>query len=83
MAGSASRGLVAVYERNVFPEMKVTWGTYPNNIGHTDFPGCFRCHDDMHSSADGKTIPQDCDTCHQLLAMEEEQPEILTTLGIE
>ncbi len=79
----ASRGLVAVYERNVFPEMKVTWGTYPNNIGHTDFPGCFRCHDDMHSSADGKTIPQDCDTCHQLLAMEEEQPEILTTLGIE
>ena len=38
-------GSRAIYARNVFPEMKVGWGTYPNNIGHEDFPGCFRCHD--------------------------------------
>jgi hypothetical protein len=42
--------LVAIYNRNVFPDLKVTWGTYPNNLGHTDFPGCFRCHDGSHSS---------------------------------
>ncbi|MGA8222396.1 MAG: NapC/NirT family cytochrome c [Candidatus Acidiferrales bacterium] len=72
----------AVYLRNVFPAMKVTWGTYPNNIGHTDFPGCFRCHDGSHTSADGKTIPNDCDTCHTMLAMEEQNPKILADLGL-
>jgi hypothetical protein len=56
-----------VYRRNVFPAMKVTWGTYANNIGHQDFPGCFRCHDENHTSKDGKTIPQDCELCHQTL----------------
>ena len=23
------------------------WGTYPNNIGHNFFNGCFRCHDEQ------------------------------------
>jgi hypothetical protein len=55
-----------VYRRNVFPDMNVTFGTYPSNIGHVDFPGCFRCHDDDHKSKDGKKIGQDCDTCHAI-----------------
>jgi len=55
-----------VYNRNVFPEMNVQFGTYPNNIGHMDSPGCFRCHDDNHKTKDGKTISQDCDTCHHI-----------------
>jgi len=55
-----------LYRRNVFPEMKVTFGTYPNNIGHIDTPGCFRCHDDEHAAKDGKKIGQECDTCHGL-----------------
>jgi nitrate/TMAO reductase-like tetraheme cytochrome c subunit len=80
--GQAGKAVLAIYNRNVFPDLKVTWGTYPNNLGHTDFPGCFRCHDGGHSSADGKTITQDCSTCHQPLAMEEANPEILKTLGI-
>ncbi|MCP5120739.1 MAG: hypothetical protein GY953_58850 [bacterium] len=66
----------------MFPEMEVDWGTYPDHIGHTDFPGCFRCHDDMHNSSDGKTINQDCSACHEILAMEESDPEILANLGI-
>ena len=74
--------LLAIYNRNVFPAMKVGWGTYPNNIGHTDFPGCFRCHDDSHASADGRKVTQDCGACHNLLAMEEAAPKILTDLGI-
>jgi hypothetical protein len=53
-----------IYRRSVFPEMKVTFGTYPNHIGHTDAPGCFRCHDDEHVTKDGKALGQDCETCH-------------------
>jgi len=79
----AGQTLVAIYDRNVFPAMKVTWGSYPNNTGHTDFPGCYRCHDDNHVAADGKKIVQDCNTCHQLLAMDEAKPKILSDLGIQ
>lgn len=78
----AGLSILTIYQRNVFPELKVSWGTYPNNLGHTDFPGCFRCHDGSHTAADGKTITQDCNTCHEPLAMDEASPEILKTLGL-
>jgi len=78
----ASQAVLAIYNRNVFPDLKVTWGTYPNNLGHMDFPGCFRCHDGSHNASDGKTMTQDCNTCHEPLAMQEASPEILKTLGI-
>ena len=80
---SAGQALTAIYNRNVFPDLKVTWGTYPNNLGHTDDIGCFRCHDDAHPTADKKTISQDCSACHQSVAMEEASPEILKTLGLD
>ncbi len=78
----AGQALAAIYRSNVFPDLNVTWGTYPSNVGHTDAPGCWRCHDDNHASADKKTIPQDCSTCHQMLATEETNPAILKTLGL-
>ena len=56
----------ALYQRNVFPAMNVTWASYVNNVGHTAFPGCFRCHDDQHVTKDGKTISQDCSLCHTM-----------------
>jgi NapC/NirT cytochrome c family, N-terminal region len=62
----AANAAMDIYRRNVFPEMNVAFGTYPNNIGHMDFPGCFRCHDDSHASKDGKKIGQDCETCHKI-----------------
>ena len=71
----------AIYLQNVFPDMKVTWGTYPNNLGHMDFPGCFRCHDGNHKSSNGNVIPNDCATCHDLLAMDEKDPKVLSDLG--
>ena len=80
---ASAKGVLAVYERNIFPEMKVTWGAYPMNIGHDDFPGCFRCHDGSHSSKGGESITQDCNACHNLLATEEANPKILTDLGVE
>jgi hypothetical protein len=71
-----------LYLRNIFPAMKVTWGTYPNNIGHMNTPGCFRCHDGSHTSKDGRSINQDCDSCHVLLAMQEQNPAVLDQLQI-
>jgi len=72
-----------IYLRNIFPDMKVTWGVHPNNLGHNDFPGCFRCHDGSHTSADGQTITNDCNACHNLLAVQEEKPKVLTDLGLQ
>ncbi len=80
---AASRALVRIYDTNVFPDLRVGWGQYPNNLGHEAFPGCFRCHDDQHRTADGKTITQDCGICHEAVAVEESSPEVLRVLGLQ
>jgi hypothetical protein len=54
----------AIYRANVFPGMLVTWGTYPNQLGHVTSNGCFRCHDGSLATADGTTISSDCEICH-------------------
>jgi hypothetical protein len=77
---SAGLVLQQIYRRNVFPKMRVGWGTYPNNIGHQNFPGCFRCHDGEHKTAGGEEITQDCSACHDLLAQEEEKPALIPDL---
>ncbi len=59
--------LKALYARNVFPVMKVTWGTYPDNVGHMTSLGCFRCHDGSHVAKDGTSISADCEYCHKQL----------------
>jgi hypothetical protein len=63
--------------------MKITWGTYPNNVGHMASPGCFRCHDGQHVTKSGDTITQDCSACHEPIAVDEHNPEILKSLGME
>jgi hypothetical protein len=73
-------GVQAIYARNVFPAMKVDFGTYPNHIGHQRTPGCFRCHDGEHVSPEGVAISQDCTVCHHLLAVGENNPAILGQL---
>ncbi|MGN6643485.1 MAG: NapC/NirT family cytochrome c [Verrucomicrobiota bacterium] len=59
-----------IYQQNFFPEMKADWRAYPENIGHKDWPGCFRCHDGKHAAvASQKKIPaSDCTSCHTILA---------------
>jgi hypothetical protein len=79
---AAVKAVQAVYLRNIFPEMNITWGTYPNNLGHEDFPGCFRCHDGNHKSSDGRVITQECDACHAILAQDEQNPKVLAELGL-
>jgi hypothetical protein len=87
---SSRQGLVArgaelaaqAYGKSVFPAMDTNWETHPNHIGHDDFPGCMRCHDDEMSTADGEhTIPMDCETCHIFLVQEsQEYPEFAWAL---
>jgi hypothetical protein len=61
----------SIYRETIFPEMKADWSAYPDNIGHRDSPGCFRCHNDELESADGDTIFTTCNKCHLVLAQGE------------
>jgi hypothetical protein len=56
-----------IFETYFFPEMKTDWQTHPNNIGHLNFAGCFRCHDGEHISNTGKVITQNCNVCHTMI----------------
>jgi len=56
--------LQEIYQETVFPDMNVTWEVYPDNLGHQDFPGCFRCHDGSHVNEQGEAIPNNCTLCH-------------------
>jgi hypothetical protein len=84
----AADALAKIYSNNIFPSMNVRWGTHPDNIGHNDSPGCFRCHDGSHSSAKtakvaAVTITNDCSTCHNLVVMGELHPKLLDQLGMQ
>jgi nitrate/TMAO reductase-like tetraheme cytochrome c subunit len=66
---AAIEEIKVLYRLTATPEMKVTAATYPDNLGHRDFPGCFRCHDGGHflvedGVATEKAIPATCDACH-------------------
>jgi hypothetical protein len=61
-------GMQDIFSKNIFPEMNVRWSAYPNHIGHLEFDGCFRCHNDRHSSEDGQLIEKDCNLCHVIEA---------------
>ncbi|MGO8997886.1 MAG: NapC/NirT family cytochrome c [Polyangiaceae bacterium] len=62
--GKLADALGTIYDGSVFPEMKVSWKTYPSNLGHRNSAGCFRCHDNKHVSADGKVLISECKACH-------------------
>lgn len=74
----AADAVADIWLRNVHPEMNVTWGTYPNFIGHA---GCLRCHDGLHEDADGEVISFECASCHTVLAEDEKEPAVLELLG--
>lgn len=57
-----------IYARNYFPYMNADWKHFPDNISHVYTPGCFRCHDGNHVSADGKVISNDCNSCHKIIS---------------
>jgi nitrate/TMAO reductase-like tetraheme cytochrome c subunit len=55
-----------IYQQSVFLEQKSDWNSHPNNIGHKDFPGCFRCHDGKHLTVDNEAIRLECNLCHSI-----------------
>jgi len=63
--------------------MQVTWNLYPNHIGHQETPGCFRCHDNKHKTADGAKVGKKCSTCHNLVVEEETDSKLLQELGVQ
>ncbi len=79
---TAGEALKEIHLKNVYPDLKLTWGTHANHIGHVNQLGCFRCHAGSHTSKDGKTIQSDCSTCHNILAQDEKDPKVLSDLGL-
>ncbi|MCP4428366.1 MAG: hypothetical protein GY803_28085 [Chloroflexi bacterium] len=55
-----------IYNQIVFQEQKIDWNTHPDNLGHKDFPGCFRCHDGKHLTGDEEAIRLECNLCHSV-----------------
>jgi len=71
----AIRSLQEIFTVTVFPNLEVGWQTHPNNAGHKEFPGCFRCHDGKHTSPQGKTVRLECNVCHSI-------PEVVEGEGV-
>jgi nitrate/TMAO reductase-like tetraheme cytochrome c subunit len=67
---SLIRNVQHIYRNNFFPEMRADWRAYPDNLNHKDGAGCFRCHDGLHKTSDGKRSikASDCNACHTILA---------------
>lgn len=55
-----------ILRETVFPDMAVGWTTYPDNIGHKEFAGCFRCHNGKHFNSKGESIRLHCNICHSI-----------------
>jgi NapC/NirT cytochrome c family, N-terminal region len=66
---AASMEVQRLFASTMFPERKADWREYPDNLGHKDWVGCFRCHDNKHLNAAGQGVPSsDCTSCHIILA---------------
>jgi hypothetical protein len=65
----AVQAVQQIFATTIFPERQADWRVYPNNIGHKDWPGCFRCHDDNHKTEIGQKVrSSDCNSCHTIIA---------------
>lgn len=59
--------LQTLYPQLHYPDQGLDWTTHPDNIGHKNWPGCFRCHDGKHFTSDRKeAIRLECNVCHSL-----------------
>ncbi len=55
-----------IYSQSVHIEQKSDWNSHPNNIGHDDSPGCFRCHGGKHLNDEQEAIRLECNLCHSI-----------------
>ena len=70
-----------IFETTVFLDQKVDWTTHPNNLGHINSPGCFRCHDGKHLNQDKEAIRLECNLCHSIPKVAGEQ-DFVTNIEI-
>jgi nitrate/TMAO reductase-like tetraheme cytochrome c subunit len=83
---SAINLLTQLYSENTYPDQKLDWETHPDNIGHRDSAGCFRCHDGKHFDKQGVAIRLECNLCHsipQIVKPGEIEPMLPLTTGLE
>ena len=66
---TAVTAIQAIFDQNTFPFMNADWQSHPDNIGHENFPGCFRCHDGKHLSSDNQAVRLECNICHSIPAV--------------
>ncbi len=55
-----------LYQKMVYETMEPSWGAHPDNRGHSESAGCFRCHDGKHLSPEGESIRIECNLCHSI-----------------
>jgi len=58
--------MLQILELSEFEAKDLTWKSFPNHVGHKDFPGCFRCHDGKHINEKGEAIRLQCTLCHDI-----------------
>jgi hypothetical protein len=64
---SSISAIQKAFSINTFPRMKVSYDVYPNHVGHLEYEGCFRCHNNAFVSESGRKITRDCNVCHSIV----------------
>lgn len=78
---AAITAIQEIYQQTVYLEQKSDWNAHPNNVGHKNFPGCFRCHDGKHLNAEQEAIRLECNLCHSIPVVVGEQ-DFVTNIEI-
>jgi len=81
LVSSAIDELQTAYTNSVFPQQKFSWASHANNIGHENTPGCFRCHDGKHLTAQKEAIRLECNLCHSI-PVEADSGELVAEIEI-
>jgi nitrate/TMAO reductase-like tetraheme cytochrome c subunit len=55
-----------MYIDTVNLDQQSDWNTHPNNVGHLNFAGCFRCHDGKHMDSKQQAVRLECNLCHTI-----------------
>ncbi len=81
LISSAISAVQDIYNQTVFIDQKVDWTTHPNNLGHINSAGCFRCHDGKHLDAQDNAVRLECNLCHSIPVVSTSQ-DFVTNLEI-
>jgi hypothetical protein len=56
--------MLDILKLSEFEAKDLSWKSFPNHVGHSETPGCFRCHDGKHFNDKGEAIRLQCTLCH-------------------